>query len=128
MATTRAQRAHECDLILGVLLEKLSARPDLAVDYVEYDEGDAAPQHVPDIILRHTRSDRLVRICAIETRSSMTPPRSDRLRELGAQAPLTVMVPKGEGSEAERLLQPTDARIIEYERAPNGVVVFSPGI
>lgn len=58
----------------------------------------------------------------------MTPPRSDRLRELGAQAPLTVIVPKGEGSEAERLLRRTDARIIEYERAPSGMVVFSPGV
>lgn len=58
----------------------------------------------------------------------MTAPRSDRLRELGAQAPLTVILPKGHGSEAERLLRRTDARIIEYERAPNGVVVFSPGI
>ncbi|MCZ7682446.1 MAG: hypothetical protein M5U28_28105 [Sandaracinaceae bacterium] len=83
---------------------------------------------LPDLVLTHVITGRLLRVLAIETRSSMTRRWSERWRELAAQAPLTVIVPRGSALDAERLLLHTDARIVEYERTRDGEVEFWPGI
>ncbi len=92
-------------------------------------ESDHAWQAaLPDLVLTHANTRRLLRVLAIETRASMTRPWSERWRELATHAPLTVIVPRGSAPDAERLLVHTDARVVEYERTRDGEVVFRPGI
>lgn len=83
---------------------------------------------LPDLVLTHVITGRLLRVLAIETRSSMTRAWSERWRELATHAPLTVIVPRGSAPHAERLLLHTDARVVEYERTDAGKVLFRPGI
>lgn len=83
---------------------------------------------LPDLVLTHANTRRLLRVLAIETRASMTRPWSERWRELAGHAPLTVIVPRGSAPDAERLLVRTDARVVEYEHTRAGEIVFRPGI
>lgn len=127
MARQLSRRKDEHDAILRAVLLTFSARTRAMVVYPH--DSDATWRAVlPDLIITNSASGRIVRLLTIETRASMARPCSERWHGLARRAPLTVVVPKGAAERAERLLLPTDARIIEYERDEDGEVVFNPAI
>lgn len=127
MARQRARKPTEHDAVVRALLLTLSAQSRAMVVY-PHESDHTWRAALPDLVLTHANTRRLLRVLAIETRASMTRPWSERWRELAGHAPLTVIVPRGFAAHAERLLLHTDARIVEYERAGDDEVVFRPGI
>lgn len=127
MAEQRARKPTEHDAIVRTLMVAFSARARVTV-VLPHESAHAWSAGLPDLVLTHAPTGRIVRLLAIETRCSMTRPCAERWYELARHAPLTVIVPKGAARETEHLLRATEARVVEYERASDGEIVFRPAI